>query len=285
MGQIDYLLIGHMTCDLTPEGDVPGGTVTYSGRVAAALGCQTAVLTSTAPHFTGLNVLTGLQMAIVPAERTTTFENVYTPHGRNQTIHAVANTLTPEHLPADWRNPAIVHFAPVVHEVDLSFIRQFPNSLICLTPQGWLREWGADGRVRPGQWAAAREVLALADIVVLSHEDLPLVTTVWQYWQWSKILVLTGGEMGCVVFQGETAVHVPTLSLPVVELTGAGDIFATACFIRYQQSKDILEAARFANFIAAHSVTKAGIEAVVEVVKTAAQDYAKLVAQNVKRKT
>ncbi|NJN55488.1 MAG: ribokinase, partial [Anaerolineae bacterium] len=149
MKPIDYLLIGHITRDLTPEGDQPGGTVTYSGRVAAALGSHTAVLTSHTLDFTGIDVLDSLTVHSVPSATTTTFENVYTPHGRVQTIHATATTLTPAHLPTAWHEPAIVHLAPVVHEVDTRFIQHFPHSLICLTPQGWLREWGADGRVHP----------------------------------------------------------------------------------------------------------------------------------------
>lgn len=273
MRHIDYLLIGHITRDLLPEGDQPGGTVTYSGQIAAALGCHTAVLTSAAPHYAGLHLLGGLELVTVPAEATTTFENVYTPHGRVQSVHAFATTLTPAHLPADWAKPAIVHMAPVVHEVDLGFLRQFPNSLICMTPQGWLREWGADGRIHPRAWPAAQEILPLADVVVLSQEDLPGIATLWQYWEWCKLLVLTGGPKGCLVLQGNTAVRVPTSPVTQVDPTGAGDIFATAYFIRYHQTGDAIEAAHFANFVAAQSVTQTGIEAVTTAVQAAAKQY------------
>ena len=94
MTAVDYLLIGHITRDLTPHGDEPGGTVTYSGRAAAALGSHTAVLTSYAPDFSSSQVLAGLTVHNVPSAATTTFENVYTPHGRVQTVHATATTIT-----------------------------------------------------------------------------------------------------------------------------------------------------------------------------------------------
>lgn len=273
MTAIDYLLIGHITRDLTPHGDEPGGTVTYSGRAAAALGSHTAVLTSYAPDFTSSQVLADLHVHNVPSAATTTFENVYTPHGRAQTVHATATTLTPDHLPEPWGEPAIVHLAPVVHEVDARFIHHFPNSLLCLTPQGWLREWGGDGRVHPREWPEVQAILSRADVVVLSQEDLPDIATLWQYWEWSKLLVLTGGPKGCLVLQGATAVRIPTIAVPQVDPTGAGDIFATAYFIRYHQTGDAIEAAHFANFIAAHSVTQSGIDAVTEAVKQAAKQY------------
>lgn len=267
----DYLLVGHITRDLTPEGDRPGGTVMYSGRTAVALGSHTAVLTSAATDFAGMHVLDGLDVVNVAAAATSTFENVYTPHGRVQTIHATAATLTPDHLPMAWRAPAIAHLAPVGHEVDPRLIGCFPHSLTCLTPQGWLRAWGPDGRVYPRHWPEAEEILPLADVVVLSEEDLPDVATFWHYWVWSKLLVLTGGPKGCLVLQGETAVHVPGISVQQVDPTGAGDIFATAYFIRYHQTGDALAAARFANYVAAHSVTQIGIEAVTAAVKQAAK--------------
>jgi len=47
-----------------------------------------------------------------------------------------------------------------------------------------------------------------------------------------------------------------------VDPTGAGDIFAAAFFIRYRESADVIEAARFANACAALSVRKAGLAGV-----------------------
>ena len=43
---IDYLLIGHLTVDLTPNGMRIGGSVTYSALLAQALGLRVGVITS-----------------------------------------------------------------------------------------------------------------------------------------------------------------------------------------------------------------------------------------------
>ncbi len=86
MTHIDYLAIGHITRDLTPEGDKLGGTVSFSSRLAQALGCKTAVLTSSSLDFEWQHELPGIEIVSIPAAETTTFENIYTPNGRIQTL-------------------------------------------------------------------------------------------------------------------------------------------------------------------------------------------------------
>ena len=70
---IDYLLIGHVTADLTPHGPKPGGAVTFASRVAHVLGCKTAVLTSAAPDYDLRQALPeGVDFVCLPAPQTTT---------------------------------------------------------------------------------------------------------------------------------------------------------------------------------------------------------------------
>jgi sugar/nucleoside kinase (ribokinase family) len=45
-------------------------------------------------------------------------------------------------------------------------------------------------------------------------------------------------------------------TVQAVDATGAGDTFATAFFIRLYETRDPWEAARFANLLAARSVTQ-----------------------------
>lgn len=135
MAPLDYLLVGHITCDLLPDGKIVGGTVAYSGRVAQALGYETAVLTSCQKTYEGLSTLAGIDVEVVPSEYTSTFENIYTANGRIQTLHDVAAKINSNHVPAKWKDPAIIH--------------QFPDSIIGLTPQGWMRQWDENGRFPP----------------------------------------------------------------------------------------------------------------------------------------
>jgi sugar/nucleoside kinase (ribokinase family) len=258
MKQIDFLAIGHVSCDLLPSGSQVGGTAFFSSRTAHVLGCRTAVLTSAAPDFELSDALSGISAHRVPSTRTTTFENVYTPQGRIQTLHARAKTLTPADIPADWRRSSIVHLAPIADEVTPEMIDAFSNSLVGLTPQGWLRRWDESGRVYAREWPDAQMVLSRAAAVILSEEDLLDDAMLQQYIQWSRLLILTQSAKGCTVFFGDETRQIPTLRVTEVEPTGAGDFFAAAFMIRlHETAGNPWEAARHANEIAAQSVTRA----------------------------
>lgn len=82
------------------------------------------------------------------------------------------------------------------------------------------------------------------------------------YRRHSNVLVMTQGAGGCVVYAGDEARSVPAPKVRAVDTTGAGDIFATAFLVRLQQTAgNAWEAARFANELAAQSVTAVGLAA------------------------
>jgi sugar/nucleoside kinase (ribokinase family) len=259
---LDYLAIGHVTHDALADGFAIGGTVAYSGATARMLGCQTAVLTSAEADHDWAAALPGLQVQNVPSAATTTFENVYTPQGRRQRVLAVADRLTADHVPPAWRNAPIVHLGPVANEIDPAMIDLFDNSLIGLTPQGWLRRWSEEGHVYADHWAAAEQVLPRATAVILSKEDLLNAAMREHYCRLSRLLVLTAGRGGCTVYwQGQVREFSPP-TVTSVEETGAGDIFAAAFFVRLRQvPDDPWEAAVFANYAASTSITQIGLEA------------------------
>lgn len=257
---MDYLIIGHVTQDLLPDGGFTiGGTATFATRTALALGCRTGVVTSASPDLDLTPPLSGSEVMRLPAAATTTFENIYTPSGREQFVHAVATTLSPDAVPPRWRRPDIVHLAPLVNECDPALVEAFPGALVGVTPQGWMRTWDDGGRVHASAWAGAADLLPSIDAVVLSRDDAggdeALIARLARL---APILVVTLGEKGCRVYAGSEERHVPVAPLPEVDSTGAGDIFAAAFFVRLRQSDDPWAAARFANRLAALSVRRAG---------------------------
>ncbi len=257
-----YVAIGHICKDLIPTGWAFGGAVTYASRVAHALGCEVRVLTSTEPDLDVSPVLLDIETVRCPSDRTTTFENVYTDAGRVQTLHALADRLTPDRFPTP---PAadIVHLAPIAQEVDPSWLDCFPGALLGLTPQGWLRQWDAAGRVSPIGWAQAAEVLPRADAAVISIEDIGHNEAIVAEWAaLAKILVVTRGAAGCTVHTQGLTIPVATHAATLVDTTGAGDIFAASYFIRLRQTGDPIAAARFANCTASYSVTRRGLASI-----------------------
>lgn len=264
----DYLVIGHIARDVTPAGHITGGTVAYAGATARALGCRTAVLTSAGPDFDAQEALPGLAVKSVQAAQTTTFRNVYKDEGRDQHLLRRAATLQPWHLPDGWKQIPIVHLGPIADEVSPELIDCFSTGLIGLTPQGWLRSWDDSGRVTFRPWAQAEQVLPRAAAVILSDEDLPGESDLAPFVRRARLLVMTHGTKGCTVYMGGEQRHFPAPSVNPVNPTGAGDVFAAAFFIRLYQTKgNPWEAARFANRVAALSVTRPDLEAKMHLLK------------------
>jgi sugar/nucleoside kinase (ribokinase family) len=257
-----YLTIGHICQDILPDGWMFGGAATYSARMAHALGCQVQVLTSLRVDVDVTPALHDIEVVRLPSDRTTTFENVYTNHGRQQTLHAVAERLSPNRFPAAL-TADIVHLAPIAQEVDLDWLDRFPGALIGVTPQGWLRQWDAAGRVSPIGWTEAAKVLPRADVVIISIEDVAHQEEIVQQWAaQAKMLVVTRGAHGCTVHQHGAVTAVPTQSVEIVDATGAGDIFAASFLVQLRQTSDPIAAARFANYLASQSITRRGLDSI-----------------------
>ena len=258
---IEYLVIGHITRDVTPEGYTPGGTVTYSGRIAQALGLETAILTSARPDYEMGSFLKGITIKSIPAEADSVFDNIYQGNERVQILHSRAETIMAADVPSEWTETPVVHLGPLTNEVDPDIIDLFPGSMVGLTPQGWMRRWDETGRVRAQSFPAEERLLRCATATVISEEDLLDQEMLQRYIEWSNILVMTRNYAGCTVFTNKNQHHIPAPSINLVEPTGAGDIFAAAFFVRlWQSGGDPVAAAEWANHVAAHSVTKATLD-------------------------
>jgi len=260
---IDYLLIGHLARDLTPSGDRLGGTAAYGALTAYALGLRVGIVTSWGHEFPLEPFLGALPIVNTPTEASTTFENLPTPTGRLQILHQVAAPLNLHHIPESWREAPIVHLAPIAQEVEPALVRYFPTALIGLTPQGWLREWDHHGRVSLADWPEAAFVLGKANAAVLSVEDVQHnEERIEEMATASRVLVVTEGAEGARVYWNGDVRRFRAPEVEEIDPTGAGDIFAAAFFSRLHATHDPWEAARFANELAAISVTRPGLEAV-----------------------
>lgn len=262
MIELDYLVIGHVTRDLANGAFTIGGTVSYAARTASALNCRVGVVTSASLDLDLGQVLESATVVRIPSATTTTFENTHTPNGRRQVLHSVAERLTPEMLPPDWQvAPArsVVHLGPVAQECDPALVNAFGTAFVGLTPQGWMRCWDQDGHVSRCRWEKAEELLARADAVVISKEDVmgdeALVT---RYAAQTRLLVVTQGAAGCTVYTGQSH-RFSAPAMRQVDATGSGDIFAAAFFVWLRRNGDPGAAARFANCVAARSVTREGL--------------------------
>ena len=259
---VDYLVVGHLACDITPDGLRLGGTAAYSALTALALGLRVGLVTAWGGEVP-LDLLDGIQVRIVAAEHSTTFENIYTPAGRLQFVHHVAPDLVIEHVPEPWRAAPVVHIGPIAGEGKSLVDGKLSSPLLGLTPQGWLRAWDGKGRVHPCAWPDSSGMLAKAGAAVLSLEDVGGdEAQIEAMAQACPVLAVTEGPAGSRIYWNGDLRCFRAPQVIEVDATGAGDIFAAAFFWRYHLTRDPWAAARFATRLASFSVTRRGVDGI-----------------------
>ena len=259
---VDYLVVGHVAHDLTPNGPRLGGTAAYAALTARALGYRVGIVTSAGPE-TSLQALDGIPVFSVESPRSTTYENIYTAQGRVQYLRARASHIDLNSVPDVWKQSSIVHIGPIADEVDSTLPADFSPALLGLTPQGWMRQWDPDGRVSPKQWATPEPALKNAGVVVLSREDVGGDDELIEHMaSLTRVLVVTEADAGCVLYWHGDRRRFRAPKVEEVDATGAGDVFAASFFTRFFSTRDPWEAARFATLIASHSVTRTGLEGI-----------------------
>lgn len=263
---LDYLAVGHVTLDRQPDGSaLPGGTVLFATLQAARLGLRAGIVSvglaadldaALAPYREEVTI------ALAPAAATTTFINVGLGAARRQTVPAWAGPLSGDALPA----ARIVHLAPVAREIEAAHFPALPaDGFLGATPQGWLRRWGPDGHVEAVPLDLPARLFARLDALVLSEHEQPLATgAAAAVLAHGGLVAVTRGELGCVllgVAGQEAGVAVHALRCPVVDDTGAGDVFAAAFFVALHEGQPPVVAAQFANAAAGLSLNGHGVTA------------------------
>lgn len=260
----DYVVIGHITKDVTPDDYTIGGTATYAAVTARNLGLSVGIVTSFDPGFDPGGLLADIEIARISASATTTFQNIYHDGRREQFVHAFAAPIDPAAVPATWRQSPIIHLGPLVNEIPDQILDVFDNrSLIGVTPQGWMRQWNEAGRVQPRRWHDAEKILRRADVLVFSLEDVAhMPDEIQRFADLARLTVVTRGFAGASLFLAGNRTDYPAFEAAEVDPTGAGDVFAAAFLIRLRETDDPHKATHFANAVASLSIEGPGVHGI-----------------------
>jgi 1D-myo-inositol 3-kinase len=262
--RFDYTTVGHVTIDVLADGTRrPGGTAFYSALQASRLGLRALILTRGAvPEIERLlePYRAELELAIQPAERTTTLQTSGSGATRRQRL-------------LDWAGPiegepsldtSILHLAPVARESPLRWRGR--ARFVGLTPQGLAREWAAGGgeisltAADPAAFPQRCDALVISEVEQASCAEL-----VSRARRAGTVVAVTAGHR-------PTAVHVPgggTLHVPTPATgetgddIGAGDVFSAAFFIALWERQPAPDAAAFAAAAAALRIAGTGTSAIV----------------------
>ncbi len=256
---IEFVAVGHVTCDILREGTMAGGAAFFAARAAQGLGLRAGALSSFGPGFAFRSELGGIDLERVPADASTCFENRYRDGRRSQRLASLAAPLGPTDLPARLAGARLAYLCPVMGEVDLAFARAMPEALLGLGAQGWMRRADASGRIQPKRWRPTAEQLVGVDLVILSDEDAAADPAVVPYLaERVRLVAYTHGADGCELFVAGERHHVPAFPTQQLGPTGAGDVFGAAMLVGLSRGLEPLGAAQLASCAASIVVEAPG---------------------------
>lgn len=274
MRAVTFLAIGHVTRDEF-AGDPQwrlGGTALYTAAAAARLGAHATLVTRVGPAERGpleerCRTL-GIALHALASEVTTTFVFRYEEGRRVLRLRARARSLRLDDVPVELRATEAVVLGPVAHEIDRSLLGAFAGAATVVAGQGYLREWAADGTIRPRRWDDHREVAAQATAIVLSDEDVAGDLAEPRRWAGGAPVIVTLAERGALVLADGTERTVPACHADrVVDPTGAGDAFAAGLAIACAERRELVDAVRFAHAVASFAIEAVGTDGLADRVR------------------
>ena len=268
---VRFLAIGHVTRDefAGEDGWRLGGPPTYTTATAARLGAQATLVTRVGPNERPVLeercAALGIALHALPSETTTTFAFRYEDGRRILKLRARARALALSDVPSALREADAVILGSVAHEIDRSLLGAFGAAATVVTAQGYLREWAADGTVRPRRWDDVAEVAAKTSAIVLSEDDVAGDLDEPRRWVGHAPIIVTLADRGSLVMTGDGEKLVPAFRADqVVDSTGAGDAFAAGLAIGLAERRPLLEAVRFAHGVASFAVEGVGTDGLAD---------------------
>jgi sugar/nucleoside kinase (ribokinase family) len=255
----DFLAVGHLCCDILDGRKIVGGSASYASLTARGLGRNAGVVTAFGPDFPFIKTFSDILIENIGSPSTTVFENIYRDGTREQFVESVASSIRACQIPPAWKRAPILYLCPIAGEVESDVVSQFPDALIGIGAQGWFRAWDDAGRVRHKKWADAEAMVAHADVVVYSEFDTDEpYAFAEQLTRYAPMVIVTQSSRGAELFTSSERIHVPAYTIEEIDPTGAGDVFAAAFLVRYEQCRNPIEAMKFACCTASFVCEKEG---------------------------
>jgi hypothetical protein len=235
--------------------------------VAAGLKKRSCLLTAASSN-EDLSYLRGVELHVVPSEKTLTFEHTYTWFGNQRQLRVTRKPdvkLSAEHVPWHCRVARIVLLGPLVQQdVDVasftkpeSWVWKAISNLqhIGLMGQGQQRELGPKGSVKHLRSPSKELKDSLTPEVHLFLSDVE--TDIWPAAEREEVvsqvksLVVTRGGKGVSIHRDQhETLHIPAVPIQPVDTNGAGDTFATTFMIEVFEGLGVEQAGKSATWAA-----------------------------------
>ncbi|MEM2874796.1 MAG: carbohydrate kinase family protein [Candidatus Hadarchaeales archaeon] len=261
----DFVVVGHVAIDTNrfPHGvieSILGGAPTYTGLALAALSKRVGIVSKVGVDFTEqfppiyrkLGIDT--EGLMVSGEHTTAFENIYDESGnRRQFCRHIAPPIAPDDIPESYRRAKGFYVSPLLNEISPETLEALAErSTVVMDPQGLFRRVEADGSVSIRRDVDLRPYLKHVDVVKVGKEEAKLIMDSPKELlerlcgMGPVVAVLTRGEEPVIMMHNGEMHTINTLRVKAVDVTGAGDVFGGAFMVRYLETRNPVESARYA---------------------------------------
>jgi sugar/nucleoside kinase (ribokinase family) len=262
-GSPSFVSLGHLSFDVnivdngSPSSHIPGGAAAYSALTAQKHGLSTGLVSSANDEYPVDLILADVDVRIVESEHTATFANYWDSGERTQVLMASGSRIPRSAVPAEWTQPDVFFAGPLLHELPTECVNWFDPKISCLVPSGWLRRWGHDGAIthadmlptfRGKKW----------DVIVTSNSEIASLPEEHLF-DLGETICITEGEQGSRIWHDGLWTTIPAVDSNPVDLTGAGDIWATTFSIALREGRDLEQAGLYASTAAAISIESVGL--------------------------
>lgn len=261
----DICCIGHITLDkiITPKQTtyLPGGTSYYFSHGISHLKDTKhfKLVTALAPsEFQAVEDIRakGIEVKVIPSQRTVYFENTYgeNQNNRTQRVLAKADPFTVEELKNVEAN--IFHLGSLLSDdFSLEVVKYLSGKgTLAVDAQGYLREVRGE-KVYAVDWAEKTEALKYIDILKVNEHEMEVLTgynepeqAALQLAEWGvKEVLITLGSLGSIIYANHHFYKIPAYPpKEVVDATGCGDTYMTGYLYMRNKGASYEEAGKFA---------------------------------------
>ncbi|TSC89441.1 MAG: hypothetical protein G01um10145_598 [Microgenomates group bacterium Gr01-1014_5] len=275
---MNFYTIGHVTEDIVPRSHVSGAVV-YSAVAAMKLGFRAHIITKIPQKHPYVRQLEKMGIVVYPLpirqsnikKGLTSFKNFFSKDGnREQVVTDTQERITVEDLDffPSFPDNSVILIASVVAEVEEALFPILEKlGYFTATPQGYFRKIQKSGKVKQIVWRKISS-LSYSRITVFSEEDITINNSGFsrkllleRLIMHSSVTVLTCGRNGSLVYKNtpKEPIRIKAFELSSnepVNLSGAGDVYATAFIIHFLQYQDLKEAALFASLYASLKIAE-----------------------------
>ncbi|WP_297487602.1 PfkB family carbohydrate kinase [Thermococcus sp.] len=255
---MDLVVLGHVSIDtiVFPDGrrvERPGGAAAAVATSAALAGARVGLVTKVGEDFPvewleELGKFVDIRGVRVLPGRTI---HIYVIYHRDGSVDSpvemgVAERMGETPIPEEYLNATVFHIAPIPPEEQLKALKRLEGKRLSLDfNPTYMDEYG-------NRSGLMRRIVSRAEVVFPNEREALVVTKaetveeaaeVLREWG-AKLVVITRGERGVLVYDGEFK-EFPALPVErIVDPTGAGDAFAGGFLAGYSKGMAIGECVR-----------------------------------------